>query len=92
MRRDIKAAIIFAFDLHSKVITASYSIPILQDVEEKTEDEVLATATSTVVHDLFEANVINSSKCRCSKEKVRESSTMLVTVSYPEYFKPSKLM
>ena len=54
------------------------------------EDETLATATTQVVRQLYEANVIKHSVCRCNKETLRESSTMLVTMTYPEYFAPSK--
>ena len=54
------------------------------------ENETLATATTQVVRHLYEANVIKHSVCRCNKETLRESSTMLVTMTYPEYFAPSK--
>lgn len=62
---------------------------LLQDTEEPIENETLTTATTTVARQLYEANIIKHSVCRCNKETLREAATMLVTLTYPEYFAPT---
>ena len=42
------------------------------------------------VQRMFESEVQTEGKCRCSKETERQSASLLVTLTYPEFLPPSE--
>lgn len=51
----------------------------------------LGSSAESVIGKLFGCEVENSSLCRCGKETVRSSLTLLFTMHYPEHSSPGRI-